>query len=105
MPIGEKEKALKEPLNNYLMFTDIMTCCGVHQNGILNLCYEIVEIKKLTKTAIQSNPNAAEIASVDAHSNPINLQQNTRMNLQDKCKQIGVNTEISPHHDKNPKNE
>jgi hypothetical protein len=42
MPLTEKEKVLKEPLNNYLMFTDIMVCCGVHQNGVLNLSYEIV---------------------------------------------------------------
>ncbi len=42
MPMSEKEKALKEPLNNYLMFTDIMNCCGVNQNGVLNMTYEIV---------------------------------------------------------------
>lgn len=28
------------------MFTDIMTCCGVHQNGVLNMIYDIVETKK-----------------------------------------------------------
>ena len=42
MAISEKEKAVKEPFNNYLMFTDIMTCCGVTQNGVLNMTYEIV---------------------------------------------------------------
>jgi hypothetical protein len=52
MPICEKEKALKDPLNNYLMFTDVMTCCGVLQNGVLNLCYEIVEVKKLAKQGV-----------------------------------------------------
>jgi hypothetical protein len=28
------------------MFTDIMTCCGVNQNGVLNMTYEILEAKK-----------------------------------------------------------
>lgn len=42
MPLSDKEKTIKEPLNNYLMFTDIMTCCGVHQNGVLNMTYDIV---------------------------------------------------------------
>lgn len=28
------------------MFTDIMTCCGVNQNGVLNMTYEIMETKK-----------------------------------------------------------
>jgi len=31
------------------MFTDIMACCGVHQNGVLNLSYDVVEVKKVTR--------------------------------------------------------
>lgn len=49
LPLADKEKAIKDPLNNYLMFTDIMACCGVHQNGVLNLSYDVVEIKKNTR--------------------------------------------------------
>ena len=49
LPLADKEKAIKDPLNNYLMFTDIMACCGVHQNGVLNLSYDVVEVKKITR--------------------------------------------------------
>lgn len=49
----EREKILKEPLNNYFMFTDVMVGiffitagCGIGQNGILNLHYDIMEKKK-----------------------------------------------------------
>ena len=56
MAINEKEKAVKEPFNNYLMFTDIMTCCGVTQNGVLNMTYEIVEAKKQNNKQLLSTP-------------------------------------------------
>jgi len=43
------------------MFTDIMTCCGIFQNGVLNLCYEIMEIKKnTTKNVTNSVAGNAE---------------------------------------------
>lgn len=60
MPLPEKEKAHKEPLNNYLMFTDIMACCGVHQNGVLHLTYDILEVKKLPKAAPPTHPPPAD---------------------------------------------
>ncbi len=41
------------------MFTDIMACCGIHQNGILDLCYEIVEIKKMIKPNTEINENVS----------------------------------------------
>ena len=45
------------------MFTDIMTCCGVTQNGVLNLCYEIVEIKKLTKGPMEPNSHNENLSA------------------------------------------
>ena len=29
------------------MFTDVMVGCGVGQNGVLNLNYDIIEVKKV----------------------------------------------------------
>jgi hypothetical protein len=49
-PLAEKERLIKEPLNNYYMFTDIMAGCGIGQNGILNLNYEIADIRKHCKS-------------------------------------------------------
>ena len=40
---------MHEPLNNYLMFTDIMSACGINQNGCLNLFYDITELRKEKK--------------------------------------------------------
>lgn len=37
---------IHEPLNNYLMFTDIMAAFGVAQNGCINLLYDITEMRK-----------------------------------------------------------
>lgn len=37
---------IHEPLNNYLMFTDIMAAFGVAQNGCVNLLYDITELRK-----------------------------------------------------------
>jgi hypothetical protein len=98
MPIGEKEKALKDPLNNYLMFTDVMTCCGVLQNGVLNLSYEIVEVKKLTK---QGADLQAEVVSVEAsQSNPIQMGKQ-----KERSKASGNNGELATPNDKSKSEE
>lgn len=41
-----KNEVLYEPLNNYLMLTDIMCASGIAQNGCMNLYYDITEIRK-----------------------------------------------------------
>ena len=46
LPLADKEEAIKKPIDTNLMFTDLMACYGISQNGSLNLNYEIVEIKK-----------------------------------------------------------
>jgi hypothetical protein len=38
---SKRTNAIHEPLNNYLMFTDIMAAFGVAQNGCINLLYDI----------------------------------------------------------------
>lgn len=40
------------------MFTDIMTCCGVSQNGVLNMTYEIVEAKKQANKQLLVTPES-----------------------------------------------
>lgn len=43
---GKRPSIIHEPLNNYLMFTDIMAAFGVAQNGCINLLYDITELRK-----------------------------------------------------------
>jgi hypothetical protein len=63
------------------MFTDVMACCGVHQNGVLNLCYEVVEVKKFVKQSVDNGTNNAEILSVDASQSNHQNQGNNQKQL------------------------
>jgi len=50
------------------MFTDIMVCCGVHQNGVLNLSYEIVEVKKIMGKGLLASPPSNEANKVEGQN-------------------------------------
>lgn len=75
------------------MFTDIMTCCGIHQNGVLNLSYDIVQVhkggtQKLNPVSVGNN--SIQAPKVDSNGFPqanINIKNN---NAKDKFK-LGAN--------------
>ena len=82
---GKRPSIIHEPLNNYLMFTDIMAAFGVAQNGCINLLYDITELRKQKEKYHKIIEKDNEMSEENYH---INVQKPPEISALEQFKQF-----------------
>ena len=88
-PLNDREKVIYEPLNNHLMFTDVMIGSDVGQNGVLDLVYDIVEInvkEKVTRKREREREKEQELKEYSMSGEKRNSRNYSRDKLESPLK-------------------